>query len=298
MNIPATYYTPSGRTPILGLLLMITLGVLAGAVLSVAYILAIHYIPFIYVNFMATLFFGIGVGKVLEKAVRFGHLRSPFKTILTALLVGLACVWLQWVFFFAFFVSKGGGHPLAEVYLHYLSNPAALWDAMVTLSAKGHWGIGKSGGAVSGPLLIGVWIIEAGIISLLPAWYVRTAARAPYSEKTRRWAKEEVLEPQFAQSEEPRAFREALETGNFDLLEPAASGAAYMATTLYHAPDDTECLFLTLTNVTTTTNSKGEEETETEEVVSYLHITPETAQWLRDWVVEEPETASTEEAKA
>ncbi|RZK26574.1 MAG: hypothetical protein EOO63_14520 [Hymenobacter sp.] len=71
------YYQPSNKMPLAGTLALLAGGVAAALVLALVYIYAVWYIPFIYINFILCLGFGLLLGAALAALARLGKLRNP-----------------------------------------------------------------------------------------------------------------------------------------------------------------------------------------------------------------------------
>jgi len=285
-NLSTPYYTPSGKTPVGGLGLFIIGGLLAAWLLGIAYTYVVEYIPFIYVNFLATLGFGFALGYVLNRLSTIGRLRSPFKVVVLAAVIALVGLWLHWAFFCAFFLNKHAEDvTLIPAYIYFLTSFPAVFDFAGKILETGHFTIGKSGSAITGWALGGIWAIEALLILGVTVWFARAQSRMPYSEALGRWANQEGLPTPLAHFADPRSAKADLEAGNIALLLhadlPGENAMAFSTIVLHIVENDPDCHFLTLINVVLKVNKKGETEREEDIIVEHLRITPEHCRELR-----------------
>lgn len=92
-------YKPSGKVNFIGLLLL-TLGVtLLGCILSITYLVLLSFIPFIYINVLLTLAFGMLLGSFSAKLIYKLKIRN---TILCLLSILIACIlfnYFKWNFY-------------------------------------------------------------------------------------------------------------------------------------------------------------------------------------------------------
>jgi hypothetical protein len=277
------YYKPSNKMPVPGILALLAGGLVAALVLAVVYIYAVWYIPFVYINFFICLGFGLVLGAVLAVLVRLGKLRSPGAVGALALLVGLVAVYLEWgVYLTLLFNSEttGTGKDAdtttsfsAGLFADILAHPAAMWLAMLKINETGTWTL--KGATPSGVFLAVIWVIEAVII--LGGTYLMAKAQAtePFSETSNEWATEETLAHPIAFAQDAATTRTALETGQFHHLTPHTSTVAedpFARLKLHSAPNDHNCRYLTLENVTTTIDKKGKATQSTTTVVQHLAI--------------------------
>jgi hypothetical protein len=286
------YYQPSNKMPPVGILALLAGGVVAALALALVYIYAVWYIPFVYINFVLCLGFGLLLGAVLALLVRLGKLRSPGAVGALALLVGLAAVYLQWgVYLTLLFNSEstGTGKDVdtstsfsLSLFADILAHPTAMWLAMQKINETGTWSL--KGSTPSGVFLGVIWVIEAVVI-LGGAWLMAKAqATEPFSETSNEWADEETLAHPLTFAQDAATTRTALETGQFHHLTPhtsTESDAPFARLKLHSAPNDHNCRYLTLENVTTTVDKKGKATESTTTVVQHLAISPATFQELQ-----------------
>jgi len=271
--------------PPAGILALLAGGVAAALVLAFVYIYAVWYIPFVYINFFLCLGFGLGLGAALAALVRLGKLRSPGAVGALALLLGLVAVYLEWgVYLTLIFNSEttgaGAGADTTtsfslSLFLDIITHPGAMWLAMQKINETGTWSL--KGSTPSGVFLAVIWVVEAVII-LGGTWLVAKAqATEPFSEASGEWATEETLAHPLTFAQDVATTRAALESGQFHHLTPhtaAEAEAPFARLKLHSAPNDHNCRYLTLENVTTTVDKKGKASQSTATVVQHLAISP------------------------
>jgi hypothetical protein len=285
------YYQPSNKMPLAGILALLAGGVAAALVLALVYVYAVWYIPFVYINFFLCLGFGLGVGAALAGLVRLGKLRSPGAVGALALLVGLAAVYLEWGMYLTLVFNtettgKGADADTntsfsLRLFTDIMTHPTAMWVAIRQLNETGTWSLKSS--TPTGVLLGLIWVVEALLI--LGGTYLMAKAQAtePFSETSNEWATEETLAHPLTFAQDAATTRTALETGQFHHLAPHTSpeaDAPFARLKLHSAPNDHNCRYLTLENVTTTIDKKGKATQSTTTVVQHLAISPANFQEL------------------
>lgn len=286
------YYQPSNKLPLGGVLLLVLGSVVAAAALAFVYIYAMWYIPFIYVNFFLCLGFGLALGWVLAALVRAGKLRSPGGVTALAGLVGLAAVYVEWAVYLTLLFNSettGTGRDAdtttsfsAGFLVSALTHPGQMLAAMRQINETGTWSL--KGSTPSGIFLALIWLLEALIIVGGAVLLARAQAGEPFSETADEWAAEEEMAHPVGYVHDAAAVRTALETGQFHTLTPYRSEAAedqFARLKLHHAPNDANCRYLTLENVTTTLDKKGKPTQSTSAVVQRLAISPAAYQDLK-----------------
>ena len=277
------YYQPSNKMPLGGVLLFLLGGVLTATILAFVYIYAIWYIPFVYINFFISLGFGLVLGGILMMLAKAGKLRSPTGVGLLALLVGLVAIYLEWsVYLTLLFNSEttGTGRDAdtstsfnSALFLDVLTHPGAMWSAINKINATGTWSL--KGATPSGFFLWVVWLIELIIIVGGAYWLARSQADEPFSELANEWADEETLPHPIVFAQDVAQTRTSLETGQFHALTPflvQSEVDPFARLKLHRAPNDPNCQYLTLENVTTKVDDKGKATQSTDTVVQHLAI--------------------------
>jgi len=288
------YYEPSKRFSLGGVLLVLLVGPLVAALLAVIYVYAVWYIPFIYINVLFTVGFGVVLGAVISRLVKAGKLRYPGLVALLALGVGLVACYLQWALYLTLIFNTTSVDSLgsrasvahtsfdAETLLGLLVSPGLMLSTMAELAKEGSWSIFKV--TPTGFFLYLIWLIEAGIIvgaTVILGWL---QAKHPFSEAAHEWAEDELLPGPVAYLPDADATKAALEAGDFSALQPPlpeAPGHQFARLKLHCAPNDPECAFLSLENVTVTTDAKGKTSESTTNVVEHLRVSAARCQELR-----------------
>jgi len=268
--------------PLTGVLLLLAVGAVVAAPLGVIYILAIRYIPFIYLNLLAIAAYGIGFAFVVAKLVELGRLRSPAAAGLLGCIAGLAATWLQWVFFAAFIVHDET-ISLVAACSHFLTHPAALGGFIQYVAGHGTWSF-KDGDPVTGVFLILIWIAETLTIVVPAALFAYGQAGKPFSELLQRWAVPVRLPGRLPFFASPAEVRARLESGDLMPLvtnEPPA-GHQYARLELYSAEGDPSCFYLSVENVSESLDKKGRKQTATAAIATHLHLPAELAKQLQE----------------
>lgn len=293
----SAYYQPSHKMPAAGGLLLLAGGVAAAAVLAVVYIYAVWYIPFMYANLIVCLGFGLLLGAALAWLARVGKLRSPWGVGQLAILVGLVAVYLEWGVFLTLLYNSqttGAGADADtstsfsfSLFADIITSPVGMWNTIRQVNDTGTWSLGHSSTntqMVSGVLLWLVWAGEVAVIMGGAYWLAHLKASEPYSEASDEWAATETLPCPLSYVEDAPGTRAALENGRFEQLMPyddQAGTRSFARLQLYHAPNDPNCRYLTLQNVTTTLDKKGKATQRVTTVLKYLAVSPAAYQELR-----------------
>ncbi|MDJ0364348.1 hypothetical protein QMK33_04235 [Hymenobacter sp. H14-R3] len=285
------YYQPSNKMPPTGILTLLAGGVAVALMLALVYIYAVWYIPFVYINFILCLGFGLLLGAALAMLARLGKLRSPGAVGGLALAVGLVAVYLEWAVYLTLLLNSettGTGKAAdtstsfsPSIFTAVLTHPAAMWTTMRQVNETGTWSLKSS--TPSGLFLGAIWVMEA--LMILGGAYLMARAQAtePFSETSNEWATEEALAHPISYAPDAAATRAALESGQFHHLTPHTSAVAegpFARLSLHSAPNDPNCRYLTLHNVTTTLDKKGKATQSTATVVQHLAISPAAFQEL------------------
>jgi hypothetical protein len=174
-------YRHSGKFNAPGLVLSLVAAAAVGFPLGLVYAYLIRWIPFIYVNFLATLGYGFVFGWMTTRILKSSHVRNTALAALCGLAAGLIALYCEW---------SAHIHTLFKD-APWFFRPDQIVSGMKLLYAEGSWGMRSSGNVTGIPLAI-VWLIEAGIIvgfaTLLPWAFVKDT---PFCEKSRCWLDEE-----------------------------------------------------------------------------------------------------------
>lgn len=268
----ATQYSPSGRYSPLSFVLFAVTMVTAIPLLATAYAYAIWYIPFVFLNFIITVFFGLGTSYAVNTlVVKPGKVRRNSLATMFSLVGSLVALYVHWAIWVDLVVnskSTGGlsmiGIPNSSMdpgqVLGLVLSPGTLLVIIGKISQFGTWGI--KGVVPSGIPLLVIWLAEAVIIVAIPLMLSKMISRKPFCEITRKWFKEEEL-PAYRLIEDVAAFRASLENLEVSPLEGMSRAAStesdHCIVTQYTAPRSPHC-YLTVCNNKARLNEKGETE--------------------------------------
>ncbi len=146
------YYEHSGVIDLKGIIFMIIFGAVGTLVLGTIYGYATFYIPFIYLNFIITLGFGVGVGLLVGIGGRLGKVRNSKALLIFGFIFGFIAEyagWISWIFAFS--------EQEALVFM-----PSRILNAIQFVSENGAWSLFDW--VPTGTFLYIVWGIEAFIV--------------------------------------------------------------------------------------------------------------------------------------
>lgn len=195
-------YKPSGRFGGLSIA-FILIGMIAAVAASYVYHLLLHWIPLIYVNFLATIGLGFLLGFFGAMIVNIGKVRNVPLALVIGLLLTLAALGGKFYFQYEQMLSdtvqvlmndpQAIGADPAEM-KKFLRQEISFMDHIQVRVDEG-WNIGRGGGGapVSGIFVYAIWLIEFGIVVWSAATVALGAAREPFSEKLGEWASESEI---------------------------------------------------------------------------------------------------------
>ncbi|WP_374403623.1 hypothetical protein [Niveibacterium sp.] len=185
------YYKPSGRiawyTPFRPLLTGLPWVVVQASV----YAVVIHYNPFVYFSFLATLALGAAVGAVAVMTAQSARSRSHKFNAALGLFFGCAAVWAQWLVW----LSLNSGESWARLLHLGFSAPSVWLDTLREFSEHWHVTFSRRGrGAELTPgNLHWIWGLEAAVIALLSMLVAALGGDgSAYSERSGCWTTDEV----------------------------------------------------------------------------------------------------------
>ena len=173
-------YKHSGKFNPLGLVLAVAAAAAVGFPLGIAYSYLLRWIPFIYVNVLASCGYGFAFGWLTTRILKITQVRNPALAALSGLSAGLIALYMEW---------SGHLHALFED-APWFFFPDEIMRGMALLYEQGSWGLRSSGNITGIPLVI-VWIVEAGIIlglAVVPPF--RFVKDTPFCEKNQCWLDE------------------------------------------------------------------------------------------------------------
>ena len=172
-------YEYSGKVGMMGMgwIFMFVFGIFSLS-LSMIYVLATYYIPFVYLNFLLTVCFGGVCGYAVALGGKLGKVRNVTLYLTIGLLIGILaeyCQWVAWVY-----VHSG--------YKDWIFAPNGLYNFISAVAVDGFWTM--FGVAVKGKLLYAIWLIEGVIIILCaPSGAYGYLFSTPFCEECNKWFK-------------------------------------------------------------------------------------------------------------
>jgi len=184
-------YSPSGKLGN-GLLLMPIVGVACAAVLGVAYGYINNYNPLVYIQAIATVFYGLGIGYALAKAIEWSKCRSAGATFAIAAATGFFALYAAWVAFEYALISRSlSAGEEGPTLFQLFSSPGVVWSVAWEINETGWFTLFRSKTQLSGIILTLFWIVEAAIIVgatvIIPLGFVREHV---FCEDCSVWCKE------------------------------------------------------------------------------------------------------------
>ena len=223
-------YRYSGKVTPVGVVFGLVCGCVAAVVLSIPYGYITAFIPFIYLNLIATLGLGALVGLCAGWGARKGNLQNPALYVLIGLIAGLLaeyCNWVYWIF-------------ILSEHQVVIEHPAGLVVIAKEVMKEGTWGM-TSGGNVTGVFLALVWACEGvmivGASAVLAYLGLATYICCPDCTV---WFKDPTKTLSYEVPEDPDqliADLEALNFGALKNLEPRRTGkSVFLRLEIYFCP--------------------------------------------------------------
>ncbi|WP_254513162.1 hypothetical protein [Anatilimnocola floriformis] len=284
-------YSPSGAVPIAGGLMTVAGGLFAAAAMAFVYAFIIRWIPFIYLNFLATLGFGMGMGIVITMLASMGKIRSPLFVRFTWLLTLLFGYYVYW----GMTMWAHGAWQLGlQVFM-----PRAVIMFAGYLFENGSWGL-KNGDPVTSWFLVAFWVVEFGVLAYFS--YIMAVANIdqPFCEQCNEWTETEKgvalyhatgLEPEW----------DKIRLGEFQSLVQlpllSASLSEYVRMDVNACPKCTNSNFLSIQKVKTAIDKDGDESTKESALIANMTLSGDQLAQVR-LLVDQAADAAAEAAAA
>ena len=267
-------YRHSGIVPPLGAIQALAIGAAAAVVLGIVYSFSFYYIPYVYLNFLLAIGFGVGVGGAVGWAAREGKIRNTGVTVSVAVLATLAGIYAEWgSTIYAMAPLTEIGNVWKEVGLASFL-PHNIIGLMLQLFEEGSWGL-TAGQMVNGWTLFGLWWIEAGvIIGFAGTTAYAQIAKRPFCEPCGEWITGES--PHLYTGDGSEQVWLQIQHGEFDALADTSQATGgeptYVRLTLHACETCSESNYLTITTCQNTTDAKGNPKLIASDLVTNLAV--------------------------
>lgn len=275
-NNTPLHYEESGKTPPVGLGLVLLFGSLSAVALSFAYAFAINYIPFIYLNFLLTIGLSAVIGISVGKGARIGKIRNKKSVIGLAVFASVLACYFSWVFTVYVWSSM-------EMLVF---NPFYLWEIIQLAAEQGVWTL--KGSTPTGAALYAVWGIEtAVIIGTTTISGLGAYPSEPFCENCDTWTKEAELTNRLEHPEDFVVFVKNLQAKNFDALTKLrnvdAGNPVRLKVDLLNCSSCSRVHYLTITLIVTNIGNDGKVEEKKTVIIKNLGLDEKTYQDLMVW---------------
>ena len=260
-------YRHSGKFGVHGPLLALAAAVVVGFPAGFAYAYLIRWIPIVYINFFATVGYGVLFGFLTGWLMVFGRVRNTGVTTLTGFAAGAIALYFSW-----------NGH----IHATFARAPIFCWPneimaGMRQLYDEGSWGM-HSGDTVKGIPLVIVWVAEAAMIvggSTLMAFSM--IADTPYCEESRCWLNKKKTINTLAPFTDPTQIA-SFKAGDLSPLiqaKPKLPGAnTWTRLTLKHSPGCKIFYTVRVQNITLQMQKNGKTTEKTVNITKDLVVPP------------------------
>jgi len=246
-----TVYRHSGKFQPAGPSLAILTAVIAGFPAGYAYAYFMRWIPFIYLNILAAVFYGAAFGAAGGWFMKRYMVRNNPVALATGFAMGVIALYLAW-----------NGHMNAIFKDSPLfCPPGEMIERMKVLYEKGTWSMHSGDAPVTGPMLGLVWLVEAGmIIGFTTSICYGKIAHMPFCEDSQCWldqVKEINTLREFNDPADVATFK-AGDLGPLTKAQPKEERASTWARILLkHSPNSKVFHTLRIQNVTLKYDRKG-----------------------------------------
>lgn len=247
-----------------GLLILFSILMLPfGFFISFIYTLLIHYIPFIYANFLITCGFGVVIGFIYP--IKLTKCTNSKVAIFNIVIFALICHYFGWCVWGNLILSEISFRDIISLFV----NPSVLFDTIKIISIVGHFSIASY--EPSGYELYLIWIIELFLVLFFAAFTVNDRCNQPFSFKQNKWFSSSTLKLSYITNIE--YLIHAIISGNyqyFSQLSKYEEGKDYSEIEIWHL--ENEPAYLTIKNFEKKTNENGKSKFEETEIIKYVKV--------------------------
>jgi hypothetical protein len=261
-------YSHSGTVPMGAAISTLLVAAVTASVGGIIYAYAFHWIPFVYINFLITLGFGIAIGSAVSIMARRGKIRSNTFLWIASVLAALFGIYIYWA---AYLWALAG---IGNIGLTAFWPPALVAFGQL-LFDQGSWGIKDL--TITGWFLVAFWVAEVGVILWMATSIALTNARLPFCEACNDWTDEEQGVAKLTATGQEPAWQQVLSGDLPSLAEfpPAEQSAKqFVRLDVARCPRCEQSRFLTVHQVQITVDKKGNETTKETPLVVNAVLTP------------------------
>ncbi len=201
------YYKNSGAIPPLAMVLIFVGGTVVTWLLALAYAYAIAEIPFVYISFLLTYFFGKGIGLTVNWLGKRGKARNAKFMIIATVILTLFGLYACWAIWF----NAISGHT------DYFLWPDQVIGLIQIIAKTGAWSVFDS--TPTGGALYGVWAAEALIIFIGALQVVISQSKdTPFCEECNEWANDKATIDPFVVIADKKTFIDRIEQRDFQAI--------------------------------------------------------------------------------
>ncbi len=267
------YYKHSGRFSAMGPVVGFAAATVTAIILGVIYSLAVLNIPFIYVDALFCILYGMLVGAAAGRTIVWLKVRNPLIAIAVTVAATLVGYYVSWAFWVNGVLHRAEPDATLTM-MDLVKNPGLLWAGISDINTVGTWSLGHSSKeAVSGAFLWITWLAEAGIIFGCAIMGVRLTTANPFCEDCETWCKEEKAVCRLAPGD-ANMLRSGLEAKDFSVLDrigkKPGNASSWYQLDLHACGQCGKTNTLTATLMTQTLDKKGKATTKTKKVVDRL----------------------------
>lgn len=247
------YYRPSGKFTVPAILILLLGVALTGTILAIPYLLLIRVCPFVYLNILFAVLYGLAVGFVGSLICKYLKIRNiPVACIMMGI-GNLIFTYFKWAFFVSynfspFFQEKESYTALIP---DIITDPVSFWECIEIINEFGTWGMSSRHGAeidsnVTGVFLALIWIAEIIVIAACAYTIMMGRLKAPFIEEEDSWAEKDDKEYQFdfsLEAEKPSILMNPDSILSYPKRLAANPTAPYVNMKLYHSQDFRECYY-------------------------------------------------------
>lgn len=284
-----TLYRHSGHVPLSGLLLcclsLIPLAVAGGAVYSAAMV----FLPLVKLKWLISLMFAGFIGFLIGKVTELGKLRNRGAVILIVLITMSLTYYIAWGLHPLWVVAgKAGLGPAMEQVGLYGLLPPNMFKWIKELYENGLWSLG-GGGAVKGPFLVVLWLIEAATLFLTSyAIALSTFGFCPFCESCNRWTTTEPNIAELPVAPDDPAW-DTIRDGNLEALRSLKLDPVEGRFVRIDLASCAECDasdYMLASAVVVTIDNDGDVSTVETPIVEFLHVTRQKSNDVREFAAE------------